>query len=84
MGQLLRQKSFLPVIRRKGLLLKCPYQIDGTSTGFEIYKADIRTNTWYPLVYGIKGALDIKMLPEILEFMNPVINGKPIYLEYDE
>lgn len=61
-----------------------PYQIDGTSTGFEIYKADIRTNTWYPLVYGIKGSLDIKMLPEILEFMNPVINGKPVYLEYDE
>jgi len=61
-----------------------PYQIDGTSTGFEIYKADIKTSTWYPLVYGIKGSLDIKMLPEILEFMNPVIDGKPVYLEYDE
>jgi proteasome lid subunit RPN8/RPN11 len=61
-----------------------PYQIDGKSTGFEIYKADIRTNTWYPLVYGIKGSLDIKMLPEILEFMNPIIDGKPVYLEYDE
>ncbi len=61
-----------------------PYQINGTSAGFEIYKADIRTNTWFPLVYGIKGSLDIKMLPEILEFMNPVIDGKPVYLEYDE
>jgi proteasome lid subunit RPN8/RPN11 len=61
-----------------------PYQIDGKSTGFEIYSADLRTKTWYPLVYGIKGSLDIKMLPEILKFMNPIIEGKAAYLEYDE
>ncbi|MFX1389611.1 MAG: hypothetical protein ACFE9Z_06045 [Promethearchaeota archaeon] len=61
-----------------------PYQIDGTSTGFEIYKADIRSKTWYPLVYGIKGSLDVRMLPEILKFMNPIIEGRAVYLEYDE
>ena len=61
-----------------------PYQIDGKSTGFEIYTADLRTKTWYPLVYGIKGSLDIKMLPEILKFMNPIIEGKAAYFEYDE
>ena len=61
-----------------------PYLIDGTSAGFEIYHANLETKTWYPLVYGIKGSLDIKMLPEILEFMNPIIEGKAIYLEYDE
>ena len=38
----------------------------------------------YPLVYEIKGNLDIKMLPEILEFITPIIEGKAIYLEYDE
>ncbi|MFX1380610.1 MAG: hypothetical protein ACFFA4_16125 [Promethearchaeota archaeon] len=61
-----------------------PYQIDGKSTGFEIYKADFKSKTWYPLVYGIKGSLDVKMLPEILKFMNPIIEGKAVYLEYDE
>jgi proteasome lid subunit RPN8/RPN11 len=61
-----------------------PYQIDGKSTGFEIYSADLRTKTWYPLVYGIKGSLDIKMLPEVLKFMNPIIEGRAVYLEYDE
>jgi len=61
-----------------------PYQINGKSTGFEIYRADIKNNTWYPLVYGIKGSLDVGMLPEILKFMSPIIEGKPIYLEYDE
>jgi proteasome lid subunit RPN8/RPN11 len=61
-----------------------PYLINGTSAGFEIYRADLRTKTWYPLVYGIKGSLDIKMLPEILKFMNPILEGKAVYLEYDE
>ena len=61
-----------------------PYLIDGTSAGFEIYRADLKTRAWFPLVYGIKGSLDIRMLPEILEFMNPIIQGKPAYLEYDE
>ncbi|MFX0034676.1 MAG: hypothetical protein ACFE9I_03420 [Candidatus Hermodarchaeota archaeon] len=61
-----------------------PYLIDGTSAGFEIYRADLASKTWYPLVYGIKGSLDIRMLPEILNFMNPIIEGKPVYLEYDE
>ncbi len=61
-----------------------PYLIDGSSAGFEIYRANLKTKEWFPLVYGIKGALDIRMLPEILEFMRPIIEGKPAYLEYDE
>lgn len=61
-----------------------PYLIDGTSAGFEIYRSDLNTRAWYPLVYGIKGSLDIKMLPEILDFMNPIIEGKAAYLEYDD
>ncbi|MFW9782851.1 MAG: hypothetical protein ACFFFB_11265 [Candidatus Heimdallarchaeota archaeon] len=61
-----------------------PYLIDGTSTGFEIYRANLKSKTWYPLLYGIKGSLDIRMLPDILAFMNPIIQGKPVYLEYDE
>jgi len=61
-----------------------PYQIDGTSLGFEIYRANIRTKKWFSLPYNIKGHLDVRMLPEILAFMNPIIEGKPVYLEYDE
>lgn len=61
-----------------------PYLIDGTSTGFEIYRANLKTKTFYPLLYGIKGSLDIRMLPDILAFMNPIIHGKPVYLEYDQ
>jgi len=60
-----------------------PYQIDGTSLGFEIFKADLKTNKWFSIPFKVKGDLDIRMLPEILAFMNPIIEGKAAYLEYD-
>ncbi|MFW9946171.1 MAG: hypothetical protein ACFFDX_05010 [Candidatus Odinarchaeota archaeon] len=61
-----------------------PYQIDGTSLGFEIYRANFKTKKWFSVPFDIKGNLDVRMLPEILEFMNPIIEGKAAYLEYDE
>ncbi len=61
-----------------------PYQINGKSFGFEIYRANFKTRKWFSVPFDIKGHLDVRMLPEILEFMNPIIEGKPAYLEYDE
>lgn len=61
-----------------------PYQIDGTSLGFEIYRANFKKKKWFSVPFEVKGNLDVRMLPEILEFMNPIIEGKPAYLEYDE
>ncbi|GAH44694.1 unnamed protein product, partial [marine sediment metagenome] len=61
-----------------------PYQINGKSLGFEIYRANFKTKKWFSIPFDIKGYLDVRMLPEILEFMNPIIEGKPVYLEYDE
>lgn len=61
-----------------------PYQINGTSLGFEIYRADFNTKKWFSVPFDIKGNIDVRMLPEIIEFINPIIEGKPVYLEYDE
>ena len=61
-----------------------PYRINGKSLGFEIYRADLNKRKWFSVPFNIKGNLDIGMLPEILDFMNPIIEGKPAYLEYDE
>ena len=61
-----------------------PYQIDGSSAGFEIYRADLKSKKWFEIPYDIKGNLDVRMLPHVLEFMNPIIEGKAAYLEYDE
>ncbi len=61
-----------------------PYQIDGTSLGFEIFRANLKTKKWYSIPFSVDGSLDVKLLPEILNFMNPIIEGKAAYLEYDE
>ena len=61
-----------------------PFLINGRSVGFEIYRANFKTKKWFSVPFEIKGHLDIRMLPEIIEFMNPIIEGKPAYLEYDE
>jgi proteasome lid subunit RPN8/RPN11 len=61
-----------------------PYLINGVSLGFEIYRANFQKRKWYSIPFEIKGSLDVKMLPEILDFMNPIIQGKAAYLEYDE
>ncbi|MFW9819763.1 MAG: hypothetical protein ACFFE5_09150 [Candidatus Thorarchaeota archaeon] len=61
-----------------------PFLINGTEPGFEIYRVEENTKQWYPLIYGIKGSLDVRMLPELLEFIYPIIDGKAVYLEYDE
>jgi hypothetical protein len=61
-----------------------PSQINGKSFGFEIYRANLKTEKWYSVPFDIKGHLDVRMLPEILEFMNPIVEGRAIYFEYDE
>ena len=61
-----------------------PYQIDGTSLGFEIFRANLKTKKWHSIPFSVEGSLDVKLLPEILNFMNPIIEGKAAYLEYDE
>lgn len=61
-----------------------PSLINGKLVGFEIYRANFRTKKWFSVPFDIKGHLDVRMLPEIIDFMNPIIEGKPAYLEYDE
>jgi hypothetical protein len=34
--------------------------------------------------FDIKGQLDMRLLPELLEFINPISEGRALYLEYDE
>lgn len=61
-----------------------PYLIDGTSFGFDIFKANIKTRKWFAVPFEVKGALNAKILPDLLKFIDPIIEGKAIYLEYDE
>lgn len=61
-----------------------PFLINGKLVGFEIYRANFKAKKWFSVPFDIKGHLDVRMLPEIIDFMNPIIEGKPAYLEYDE
>ncbi len=61
-----------------------PYQIDGTSFGFNIFRADLRTQKWFPVSYSFTSAIDAKIIPDLVEFVAPLSEGKALYLEYDE
>lgn len=61
-----------------------PYLIDGTSLGFKIFKADLKSRSWFEVPFSVKGELNMRLLPELLEFINPITEGKALYLEYDE
>lgn len=61
-----------------------PYQIDGRSYGFNIFRANLKTGKWYEVPFSIKGNITANVLPELLEFTNPLVNGEDLFLEYDE
>src|SRR5271157_3040935 len=61
-----------------------PYLIDGKSLGFDVFRGDLRARKWYSIPHSLKEPIDARALPSLLEFINPVIEGKDVYLEYDE
>ncbi|NVM46828.1 MAG: hypothetical protein HWN79_18125 [Candidatus Lokiarchaeota archaeon] len=78
------QKRYQSFWDKSVALVIDPYQINGKSLGFDIYRANFTNKKWFSVPYDVRGNLDVRMLPEILEFMAPIIEGKPAYLEYDE
>ncbi len=61
-----------------------PSLIDGTSLGLKIFRADLESMKWFAVPFTVKSPLDTRILPELLGFISPIIEGKAIYLEYDE
>jgi len=61
-----------------------PYQIDGSSYGFKIFRSNLRTQEWNTIPFEITESLEVNVLPELLEFIKPIIDGKALFLEYDE
>lgn len=60
-----------------------PYMIDGTSFGFNIFRADLKKYKWFPVPFSFKEDINPATLPELLRFINPIIDGKPLFFEYD-
>ncbi|MFX0099544.1 MAG: hypothetical protein ACFFCS_08175 [Candidatus Hodarchaeota archaeon] len=61
-----------------------PYMIDGTTFGFKIFRANLKTGKWFEVPYKFKEPFKPELLPELIKFINPIIDGKALYLEYDE
>jgi proteasome lid subunit RPN8/RPN11 len=78
------QARYQKLWKKATALVVDPYMIDGTQTGFQIFRANLKKSTWYTIPYSIKGALTAKELPELLNFIKPIVDGKSLYLEYDE
>ncbi|TFG21210.1 MAG: hypothetical protein EU530_01070 [Promethearchaeota archaeon] len=61
-----------------------PTQLDGTTLGFNIFRANLKKQKWYKIPFSIEGNLDAKSLPGLVDFVSPLAEGKKIFLEYDE
>lgn len=78
------QVRYQKLWKRSLALVIDPYLIDGSSYGFKIFRARLKTKEWYPVPFVIKGAFDPVILPELLSFISPIVYGDALYLEYDE
>ncbi len=65
-------------------LVMDPFKIDGYSYGFEIYRVDFKSNRYNKVPFLVKGALDVRALPELLEFLSPIVENKATDLEFEE
>ena len=60
-----------------------PYEINGSSYGFEVYRCNLKTRKWFSLPFKLEESLDVGILPKLLDFINPIVDGKALFLEYD-
>ena len=78
------QARYQKLWKKSVALVIDPYQIDGKSYGFNIFSANLKTAKWFEVPFSIKGNITPNVLPELLEFTNPIVDGKPLFIEYDE
>ena len=78
------QARYQKLWKKSVALVIDPYQIDGYLYGFNIFRANLKTAKWYEVPFSIKGNITPNVLPELLDFANPIVDGKDLFLEYDE
>ncbi len=78
------QERYQKLWNKSVALVIDPTKINGRSHGFKIFKTGVASNTWEEIPHEIKGNLSPALLSELIEFINPIVDGKAIYLEYDE
>lgn len=61
-----------------------PDEINGKSYGFKIFRLKKGSKEWFSVPFSILGAPDKGYLPDLLDFIRPIVDGKALFLEYDE
>jgi proteasome lid subunit RPN8/RPN11 len=78
------QSRYQRLWNRSIALVVDPYMIDGKSLGFDIFQADLKAKKWFTVPFDLKEPIDPRVLPSLLDLLSPIIEGKEVYLEYDE
>lgn len=78
------QSRYQRLWKKSVALVIDPYMIDGTSFGFEIFTCNLKKRKWSKIPFEMKDPINERILPELLEFVNPIVDGRAIFLEYDE
>jgi proteasome lid subunit RPN8/RPN11 len=78
------QSRYQRLWKRAVALVIDPYMIDGKDFGFKIFRANLKTHKWHEIPYEFKEPIKPEVMPELMKFINPIIDGKALYLEYDE
>lgn len=78
------QSRYQRLWERSVALVIDPYKIDGKSFGFKIFRTDLKKGKWFSIPYSFKEHVDPSILPGLLDFIDPIVDGKPLYLEYDD
>jgi proteasome lid subunit RPN8/RPN11 len=78
------QSRYQRLWKKSVALVIDPYMIDGTSFGFEIFTCNLKKRKWSKIPFEMKDPINEQILPELLEFVNPIVDGRAIFLEYDE
>lgn len=61
-----------------------PSEIDGSRWGFGIFRGDLRARRWFSIPYALKEPIDSRVLPSLLNFIWPIIDGKTSYFAFEE
>jgi len=89
-GLFISQEDFDTQIRYQQMWQKSialvidPSIIDGSRWGFAIFRGDLRAHRWFSVPFALKEPINAQVLPSLLNFVWPIIEGKTNYLAFEE
>ncbi len=77
------QARYQRLWKRSVALVIDPFLITKKSFGFDIFRAELTKRKWFKVKYNMPG-ISPDIFPNLLDFIKPIVDGKALYLEYDE